>query len=659
MKRHKNIAYEMFRGRAPDISYFHVFGCLVQIRNHRYHLGKFDEKADNGFFLGYSPVVIAFKVFNIRRQEMEETFHVTFSKDDEAISQSSIEALDEVAHLESAANFESNDLQEDDIDEPIDDQHALYVISPLAVSGSGPPVPQDRWSRDKHIDLVNIIGEPLASITNKSRIRDSNFALASECIDYDETFSPVARLEAIRIFLAYASYMGFTLYQIDMKSAFLNGKISKEVYMEQPLGFESSEFPNHVCKLNKALYGMEQAPRAWYLKGTLNLGLWYPKGLGFDLKAYSDSDYIGCNLDRKSTSEGCQIFKGKLPVTQPKAPTAMNPRKKKIPSSTQPKVKSMHASKATADMQECSDSDMQSMPYDELKFVLGFETADSDNLLDNEVSTSDHIVQDDNAFAKRVILPDHMDHICEKVSFLHSKLGDMESSIAEINYANLAAGRERPSRISKEPTPPRDESKWKCIAIEELPRDELVSELKRLSDLKAQEEKSEEELNKLLNQATLKAQGQKWNEHEEKKSKMIKDFKHQIAFRADPLPITKMSYVVNSRKDTTIKITRGNDPLNLIKRKGAEFVKEVFVTEDVKVDRIGKNLIPPPGVIPIHGLVISEPELGIFFMNGKVMKGLSECKALKRNVKLIQAKDIVKEVEDHLKTYLSAGRDIS
>ncbi|GKE25587.1 retrovirus-related pol polyprotein from transposon TNT 1-94 [Tanacetum coccineum] len=85
-----------------------------------------------------------------------------------------------------------------------------------------------------------------------------------EGIDYDETFAPVARLETIRIFLAYASYMGFIVFQMDVKSAFLNGKISEEVYVEQPPGFESNEFPNHVCRLNKALYGLKQAPKAWY-----------------------------------------------------------------------------------------------------------------------------------------------------------------------------------------------------------------------------------------------------------------------------------------------------------------------------------------------------------------------------------------------------------
>nr|GEY12124.1 retrovirus-related Pol polyprotein from transposon TNT 1-94 [Tanacetum cinerariifolium] len=88
VKRHRT-AYDVFRGRSLNISYFYLFRCHVPIYNHMDHLRKFDEKADDGFFLGYSLVAKAFRVFNIRRQEMEETVHDTFSEDDEAISQSS------------------------------------------------------------------------------------------------------------------------------------------------------------------------------------------------------------------------------------------------------------------------------------------------------------------------------------------------------------------------------------------------------------------------------------------------------------------------------------------------------------------------------------------------------------------------------------------
>jgi len=83
-------------------------------------------------------------------------------------------------------------------------------------------------------------------------------------IDYGETFAPVARLEAVRLLLAFACMSGFKLFQMDVKSAFLNGYINEEVYVDQPPGFEDHQYPNHVFKLKKALYGLKQAPRKWY-----------------------------------------------------------------------------------------------------------------------------------------------------------------------------------------------------------------------------------------------------------------------------------------------------------------------------------------------------------------------------------------------------------
>nr|GEY53118.1 putative ribonuclease H-like domain-containing protein [Tanacetum cinerariifolium] len=85
-----------------------------------------------------------------------------------------------------------------------------------------------------------------------------------EGIDYEEVFAPVARIEAIRLFLAYASFMGFMVYQMDVKSAFLYVTIKEEVYVCQPLGFEDPDHPHKVYKVVKALYGLHQAPRAWY-----------------------------------------------------------------------------------------------------------------------------------------------------------------------------------------------------------------------------------------------------------------------------------------------------------------------------------------------------------------------------------------------------------
>ncbi|GJV63631.1 putative ribonuclease H-like domain-containing protein [Tanacetum coccineum] len=100
-------------------------------------------------------------------------------------------------------------------------------------------------------------------VRNKARLVAQGYT-QEEGIDYDEVFAPVARIEAIRLFLAYASFMGFIVYQMDVKSAFLYGSIKEEVYVCQPLGFEDPQFPDKVYKVEKALYGLHQAPRAWY-----------------------------------------------------------------------------------------------------------------------------------------------------------------------------------------------------------------------------------------------------------------------------------------------------------------------------------------------------------------------------------------------------------
>jgi hypothetical protein len=98
---------------------------------------------------------------------------------------------------------------------------------------------------------------------NKARLVAKGYSQV-EGLDFDETYASVVRLESICILLAYAIYHGFKLYQMDVKSAFLNGPIKEEVYVEQPPGFEDSEYPNHIYKLSKALYGLKQAPRACY-----------------------------------------------------------------------------------------------------------------------------------------------------------------------------------------------------------------------------------------------------------------------------------------------------------------------------------------------------------------------------------------------------------
>ncbi|GKA04550.1 retrovirus-related pol polyprotein from transposon TNT 1-94 [Tanacetum coccineum] len=100
-------------------------------------------------------------------------------------------------------------------------------------------------------------------LKNKARLVARGYR-QEEGIDFEESFAPVARLEAIRIFLAFAAHMNMVVYQMDVKTAFLNGNLREEVYVSQPDGFMDPDNPNHVYKLKKALYGLKQAPRAWY-----------------------------------------------------------------------------------------------------------------------------------------------------------------------------------------------------------------------------------------------------------------------------------------------------------------------------------------------------------------------------------------------------------
>ncbi|GJT37506.1 retrovirus-related pol polyprotein from transposon TNT 1-94 [Tanacetum coccineum] len=200
-------------------------------------------------------------------------------------------------------------------------------------------------------------------IRNKARLVAKGYA-QEEGIDFEESFAPVARLEAVRIFVAHAAHKSFPIYQMDVKTAFLNGPLKEEVYVAQPDGFVDPDHPEKVYRLRKALYGVKQAPRAWYdelskfliskgftkgqsigtpmaTKPKLDADLSgkpvdqtdyhskigslmyltasrpdivqaYPKGSGFELTAFSDADHAGCVDTRKSTSGGIQFLGDKL-----------------------------------------------------------------------------------------------------------------------------------------------------------------------------------------------------------------------------------------------------------------------------------------------------------------------------------------------------------
>ncbi|GJW77947.1 retrovirus-related pol polyprotein from transposon TNT 1-94 [Tanacetum coccineum] len=1095
----------------------------------------------------------AFRVFNIRRQEMEETVHVTFSKDDEAICKSNTEGdainfnenrslpndefleprskdfvspeeplefidadnhptLNDLDQPESGDKLEPTKIQDNVTNEPISDVQPSPTISPSAEGVHESYTRRaDQFERNKVWTLVpkphgktivgtkwiwkNKIDPNRVVIKNKARLVAQGYN-QQEGIDYEETFAPIARLEAIRIFLAYVAYMGFMVYQMDVKSAFLNGKISKEVYVQQLIGFESSEFPNHICKLDKALYRLKQAPRAWYetlskfliqhnfIKGPDESGVSINETLfrgmigsliyltasrpdiqfstflyarsGFDLKAYSDSDYTGCNLDKKSTSRGCQILGGKCcaevlwiksqladydvlydkcedgiiafnnavallehtndlyhpmlsflsnccistaltiqpsaiyveylkefwyiakvdeatktitfslssfekplsftqdefisaiaypyvkmlfhypnketvraglatlglfdkdkptlsstilslilssekmnadddtnkplsgttvqPITQIKAPTDKKQRKKRTLSSSTPSApkiimksssttqvvdtqsaevlgatvditKSLDTSElaeelrnqpSTADVTKVQEQNVETevkssgltshgdvtfeqlideydkkhsataeeseSPYDtesEIKRVE--ELADSDlHLMPNDESeeaTADNILDELTDFkASADTLSYPFGHLQKEINNLHSRFLDFESTISkqvtdkleesvprmvadafeermlelladtpknilpkiakDAIQSSLLYWRVRGLVLFSRSSSKQFIQKWARLSrnlfgrrwilsknISKIAKEANISnEAKAAESAKAEGEP--EPVNTIPNpmnsvsnnffdfspthprdeskgkgitieEEELKAHAAKLAEYEAKRAKMLEEYNHYITFRADPLPITKISYKVDSSKQASIRITRDNNPLNLTARKlglnpppqlsafdlpapekkikqASEILEEVFVKEDIRVDGVQRNLIPPPGVEGTrkapeglssgslnHGSSstmrgspeteemfakleltiearsdvtkarkIVEDNLAMGRLTSMDIEGLAECKASVSDLRRIQVEDIVKEVEDYLKTYSSVGMDI-
>nr|GFB86840.1 retrovirus-related Pol polyprotein from transposon TNT 1-94 [Tanacetum cinerariifolium] len=131
-------------------------------------------------------------------------------------------------------------------------------------------------------------------IRNKARLVAKGYA-QEEGIDFEESFAPVACLVVVRIFIAYATHKSFPIYQMDVKTAFLNGPLKEEVYVAQLGGFVDPDHPEKVYRLRKALYGLKQAPKAWYDELSKFL-----TSKGFT----KDADHAECIDSRKSTSGG-------------------------------------------------------------------------------------------------------------------------------------------------------------------------------------------------------------------------------------------------------------------------------------------------------------------------------------------------------------------
>nr|GEV03367.1 hypothetical protein [Tanacetum cinerariifolium] len=170
----------------------------------------------------------------------------------------------------------------------------------------------------------------------------------------------------------------------------------------------------------------------------------------------------------------------------------------------------------------------------------------------------------------------------------------------------------------REPTPLRDESKGKEGHLTNEEAMAQVKEMKRLADLKAEKERSEKSLQKIMNPPTIRDQAQKMAEYEAKRKKMLDEYNHQISHRVNQQPITKISYRVNSSKEANLTvydkfILKTLGLVNGLKKRTSEILWEVFVKENIVVDGMQRSLIPPSGIEGSRGRVIREPESGIFY----------------------------------------------
>nr|GEW68998.1 retrotransposon protein, putative, unclassified [Tanacetum cinerariifolium] len=257
------------------------------------NLGKLQSKADIGIFIGYAPTKKAFRIYNRRTRRIVETIHVDF---DELTAMSSEESSSRLALNEmtpvtirsglvkkssSSTPYVPPSRNEWDLlfqpmfDEllnlpPSVDPQAPEVIAPITDVIT--PVQAESTVRLLQLQLIKMhphqiykvkLDELGGILKNKARLVARGYH-QEEGIDFEESFTLVARLEDIRIFLAYAAHKNMVVYQMDVKTVFLNGNLREEVYVSQPYEFVDQDNPNHVYKLKKALYELKQAPCAWY-----------------------------------------------------------------------------------------------------------------------------------------------------------------------------------------------------------------------------------------------------------------------------------------------------------------------------------------------------------------------------------------------------------
>ncbi|GJR02390.1 retrovirus-related pol polyprotein from transposon TNT 1-94 [Tanacetum coccineum] len=385
--------YHIINVRKPSLKHLYIFGCTYYITQNGENLDKIKEKGDSCILVGYSTQSKGYRVFNKRTRLIVESIHINFDEIKELSKASNYDNSGPVPQLQKTSDHNRLELRTNDHNnEPssskmvpnvsppantnaLSIQELEFLFSPLfeeyfkldnlqlkvvnVFHSSCTLIHEEAESSTGYVDNLNmhtfyqrhqsehrwtkdhpskqVLGNPSKPVqtrmTSSVRQTITKGYAQEEDIDFEESFAPVARLEAVWIFVAYAAHKSFPIYQMDVKTAFLNDPLKEEVYVEQPNGFVDPDHPEKVYRLRKALYGLKQAPRAIHqsLRGSFinqakyaleilkKHGMERCESLGTPLATkpkldadLSDANHVGCIDTRKITSGGIHFLGDKL-----------------------------------------------------------------------------------------------------------------------------------------------------------------------------------------------------------------------------------------------------------------------------------------------------------------------------------------------------------
>nr|GFB44881.1 retrovirus-related Pol polyprotein from transposon TNT 1-94 [Tanacetum cinerariifolium] len=270
-----------------------MFGCICYLLNDYGDVGKLKAKGDIGVFVGYSKEFAAFRIYNKRTRKIHESVNVNFDEISEMASkQFSLEPglsnLNETGKSSNLSVSQVDEASKKDLEDLFQDFYDEYFDSSMIMKSSTTNVETLINEEVYHEVSESFQGESSSSSLNDDVQQSPEEIMKSSTTNVEPSFNKevfhkvsesfqgessssslnndvqqIARIETIRLFLAYAAHKDFTVYQMDVKKMFLNGILKEEVYVGQPPGFVSKQYPDHVYALDKALYGLKQARQAW------------------------------------------------------------------------------------------------------------------------------------------------------------------------------------------------------------------------------------------------------------------------------------------------------------------------------------------------------------------------------------------------------------